>query len=239
MSAVLFNVAIGILTSVLSGTGVWAWQRLANVRRLARERRFLGISANRECIIVIGHQMQNTAGIHRADVNAVIEVGGMTNDLGGRFRVLAPDQYRESIGSQVEFCVNGPDANARTKGHMENYLRGVHFRPYRPGHRDSIAIVAGEEEFIRERDRQEYAILARIRIDRESRPLFLLAGQTAVTNHAAAFFLRSRIRQMDKEYGFDRNFCLILSVDQPMIYGHSAVRLKSDVTDVAFADPSE
>jgi hypothetical protein len=234
VSSVVVNVAIGLLTSIVSGGLVWVWQRLSRFRRQSRRAAFLGLSGAGECVIVIGHQMNNPHGIHRADVNALVEVASIVNDVGARFRILQPDQFQEGAGGCVEFCLNGPDSNSRTAGHLATHLPGVTFKPYEPGRRDSIAIAAGNLQFIRERTQREYVVLAKITPGPASRPVFLLAGQTAVANHAAAHYMRSNLDKMRRDYGVDRRFCLILAVDRPEVYGHESVRLERDISDLAF-----
>ncbi len=235
MSSVVVNVAIGLLTSVVSGSLVWTWQRIRNLRRQSRYAAFFGFSAARECVIVIGRQTNNPQGIHRADVSALVEVASIANDAGARFQIRQPDQFREGAGRQVEFCLNGPDANARTGGHMATYLPGVRFKPYERGRPDSIAVVAGDLEFIREPGRKEHVVLARIFPSPGARPIFLIAGQTAVTNLAAAHFIHSRVEELRREHSTDRNFCLVLAVELPEIYGHESVHLERDITGVAFS----
>ncbi len=234
MSSIVVNVAIGILTSVVSGSLVWSWQQVKRLQRKSRYHAFFGFSAARECVIIVGQQMNNPLGIHRSDVRALVEVASIATDGGVVFQIFQPDQFRGGIGGRVEFCIGGPYANHRTAGHMTTYLPGVRFKPYDRDRHDSIAIVAGNTEFICEANQREYVILARAFSFSRGRPLFLIAGQSGITNLAAAYFLRSQFDVLRRAYGADRRFCLVLRVDRPDVYGHESVHIASDVTEVAF-----
>jgi len=178
--------------------------------------------------------MNNPFGVQRSDVRALVEVASIANDGGVEFQIFQPDQFQGGIGSQVEFCIGGPFSNHRAAGHMATYLPGVSFTPYNRELPDSIAIVAGGSEFIREPNLREYVILARVFPNPSARPLFLIAGQTGVTNLAAAHFLRSRFEEMSRAHGVERAFCLVLRVERPDVYGHESVHVASDVTEIAF-----
>jgi hypothetical protein len=44
MSAVILNIAVGLITSVISGASVWAWGRARVTRRQRERARFFGLS---------------------------------------------------------------------------------------------------------------------------------------------------------------------------------------------------
>ena len=62
------------------------------------------------------------------------------------------------------------------------------------------------------------------------RPVFVLIGQTAVTNLAAARFLGANHRALRRTYGERADFCLVLRVVEPGAYGADRVELEADVT---------
>jgi hypothetical protein len=68
--------------------------------------------------------------------------------------------------------------------------------------------------------------------------VFVLAGQTAPANLAAARYLAARHRPLFHQFGPDRPFCLILRVVEPAVYGADFVELVADVTEVAFHPPA-
>ncbi|WP_041938793.1 MULTISPECIES: hypothetical protein [Frankia] len=235
MSSIVVNVAIGVPTSVVTGSLVWSWRRVEFLRRKGRYGAFFGLSGAGECAVVIGQQMNNPFGVQRSDVRALVEVASIANDGGTGFQIFQSDQFREGTGGRVEFCIGGPFANNRTAGHIATYLPGAGFTPYRRDQPDSIAIVAGGSEFVREPGLREFVIMARVFPSPGARPLFLIAGQTGVTNLAAAHYLRCRFEELRRAYGADRRFCLVLRLDRPDVYGHESVHLASDITATAFA----
>ncbi|WP_261574553.1 hypothetical protein [Frankia gtarii] len=162
-------------------------------------------------------------------------MASIASDGGTAFQIFQPDQFQGGIGGRVEFCIGGPFANGRTAGHITTYLPGASFTPYNRDQPDSIAIVAGSSEFVREPGLREYVILARVFPSPHARPLFLIAGQTGITNLAGAHFLRCQFEELRRTYGAERAFCLVLRVDRPDVYGHESVHIASDVTGTAFA----
>ena len=60
MSAVILNIAVSPITSVISGASVWAWDRARVTRRQRERARFFGLSPG------YGHNMTELA----ADVTA-------------------------------------------------------------------------------------------------------------------------------------------------------------------------
>jgi hypothetical protein len=85
----------------------------------------------------------------------------------------------------------------------------------------------------------EYVLLARLSDAERQRPAFLICGQTAITNHAAARYLASHHRGLLRRYGLQRVFCLLLKVVRSDAYGPDVVELVGDVTAEATSPPPD
>jgi len=92
-------------------------------------------------------------------------------------------------------------------------------------------------EFAGRPGEHEFALLARIAAGPGRRPLFVLAGQTATANLAAAYYLRSRAEELELEFSNKPSFCLILRVDAATVYGHELVEREADIS-AAIAPPT-
>lgn len=95
----------------------------------------------------------------------------------------------------------------------------------------------GNREFAGRPGEHEFALLARIAAGPNRRPLFILAGQTATANLAAAYYLRSRAEELDLEFSNKPSFCLILRVEAATVYGHELVEREADIS-AAVVPPS-
>ena len=65
--------------------------------------------------------------------------------------------------------------------------------------------------------------------------LFLICGQTGITNRAAASYLRDNYRQISPVHGAGENWCVVLRVLAPSVYGHQMTELAADVSASAFS----
>jgi len=95
----------------------------------------------------------------------------------------------------------------------------------------------GSREFAGRPGEHEFALLARVAAGPHRRPLFILAGQTATANLAAAYYLRSRAEELDLEFSNKPSFCLILRVEAATVYGHELVEREADIS-AAVVPPS-
>jgi hypothetical protein len=93
-------------------------------------------------------------------------------------------------------------------------------------------------EFAGRPGEHEFALLARIAAGPNRRPLFVLAGQTATANLAAAYYLRSRAEELSLEFSTKPSFCLILRVDAASVYGHELVEREADIS-AAIVPPTQ
>jgi hypothetical protein len=93
-------------------------------------------------------------------------------------------------------------------------------------------------EFAGRPGEHEFALLARIAGSPNRRPLFILAGQTATANLAAAYYLRSRAEDLAVEFSTKPSFCLILRVDAATVYGHELVEREADISAAVVPPPA-
>lgn len=98
-------------------------------------------------------------------------------------------------------------------------------------------IRVGDEAYAREPDAVEYALVAKIVRPGQERSMFLVCGQTAIANQAAAAYLVANHRRLARTHGFSGRFCLVLRVLDPTVYGAAMVEIVRDATVPAFALP--
>ncbi|GAA1181136.1 hypothetical protein F4556_004414 [Kitasatospora gansuensis] len=235
----LLNLVLGLLASAISAGLGWLAQTVRRRRRLGRVREFFGMPGGTECLLVVNRQSPaaSSKSVSRNDVYALMELAALVKECGAQADIVAHDQVRQGLGGKAEFCLGGPDSNERTAAHLRNWLPGAGFVT-EPGRTYSDTIMAGDELFRHEHDDEipkAYVLLARVHAAEGSRPVFLIAGQTATSNHAAVRYLTANHRQLARRYGRDGAFALVLRVINPHVYGPDVVELASDVTAKAFA----
>jgi hypothetical protein len=137
-------------------------------------------------------------------VAAALELGALVRAAGAEADILSPADAAEADADAVEFCVSGPDSNERTGAHLRRYLPMVEVVT-------RIGYQIGERRYPLERGRAEYVLVARV--CRPHRPhLFLICGQTGVTNRAGAAFLARHLPELRRRFGDGRSFGLVLKV---------------------------
>ena len=235
VSTALLNIVIGLVTCIISGGSVWLWQQGRNLRVLRRKTAFFGLKPGSVCLIVMANRPENPGMSSHDDVHALVEVGALAAEMGCLVSVRSPQEFRESNGDRTEFCIGGPDSNSRARGHLASYLPGISFRPYSPSRRDSIAIIAGGERFLRAPGDREYALVAKFTPQGSSSPVILICGQTAVTNRAAIAFLKNEYREVAKMITSTESFCIMIRVAAISTYGHQGASFERDVSATAFA----
>ncbi|MDH6580097.1 hypothetical protein [Kitasatospora sp. MAP5-34] len=243
MTDSVLNVLLGLVASAISAGLGWLAQTLRRRRRLGRVQEFFGMPAGTQCLLVVNHHTASTSSksVSRNDVHALMELAALVKECGARADIVAHDQVRQGLGGQAEFCLGGPASNQRTAAHLASWLPGVAFaaEPGRP-HLDTIAV--GDEKYRFELDpgasgAGTYVLLARLHAGPGSRPVFLIAGQTATANHAAVRYLTTNHRQLAHRHDADGTFALVLRVVNPGAYGPDVVELASDITAKAIAQP--
>ena len=234
--AAVRDLLVNLLASVVAGAAVWLGQRLVRYRRLARKRAFFGLDKGADCLLAVSrhaaspHQLS----VHRRDVEALVELATIARDCGGRADLAAEDDISQGIGRMTEFCVGGPQGNPRTAAHLRSILRGIRIDA---AEGRELPFSVGTATFRREPGRAEYVVLARVWGPAGGCPVFVLGGQTARTNLAAARFLAARYRQLHRRYGASKPFCLVLRIVEPDVYGVDFTEIAADATDEAFQPP--
>jgi hypothetical protein len=231
-----WNVLLNIVASAVTGVAVWLGQRALWRRRLERKRRFFGLRAGEDCVLVVNrhHSSPSERSVNRTDVSALLLLAGLLAECGARPQVLFHDQPTEGLGRKTEFCLGGPSSNARTAAHLRWGVPGLTMDTDRDP--EGLAIRVASETYRRERDVLEYAALARIAGPGHDRPVFVIAGQTAIANQGAVGYLESHWRELARTHGLNGSFCLVLRVLEPPVYGPNLVEVARDVTAAAF-DP--
>lgn len=229
------DLLVNLLASVVAGAAVWVSQRLLAYRRLARKRAFFGLDRNAECLLAVARHAASPHGlsVHRRDVAALVELATIVRECGGRAHLAPADDGPPGIGRMTEFCVGGPIGNTRTAAHLRWLLRGITVTAGDPAQGTKLSFSIDTTTFRRDPN-VAYAFLARARGPGGGHPVFVLGGQTARTNLAAARFLATEYRQLYRRYGASKRFCLVLRVVEPAIYGPDFTEVAADVTDAAF-----
>ena len=234
------DLSINLLASVVAGTVVWVGQYLLRYRTVSRRRAFFGLGPGHPGLLVVQRHTSSTQrhSVHRRDVEALVELATMARECGATVDVVSPDDMVAGFGRLTEFCVGGALGNARTAVHFRAFLPGVRQVPFaETGH--EFALSVGDDVYRAELGRTEYVLLARVRGREGARPVFIIAGQTATANRAAARFLTSRYRRLTRRHGVSKSFCVILRIVESEAYGSDFVEIVADVTDQAFDAPPQ
>lgn len=236
MSAVFLNVAIGLVTSVLSGGSVWAWQRARNIRILRRKETFFGLKPGAPCLIVMNHKYNAPGSTAQNDVQVMIKVATLASEIGSKISVRSCDEVQGINADHTEFCIGGANSNPRTIEYLANYLPGVALKPYSTTRRDSAAIVVGGQRFLFEHGKTEHALVAKFTPPASTRPVMIICGQRSIANRGAMEFLHRNYLTLMKNLASVDQFCLVAKIVSSNIYGHEMVELAGDVTTAAFTD---
>jgi hypothetical protein len=235
MSAALLNVVIGLVTSILSGGSVWAWQRIKTSRIVKRKKLLFGLKPGVTCLIIINNKAGNPGSTSRNDVYTMVEIVTLAHEIGCPVSIRPGDDFNESNGNRTEFCIGGSNSNPRTGGHLASQLPGVNYQPYHLSEPGTGAIIVGGQRFLLDRGSEEYALVAKFTPPESGRPVILICGQTSMANRAAMHFLSREYRNILKIVVSIDRFCLIIKAKSTTTYGYQAAELVSDVTASAFA----
>jgi hypothetical protein len=232
------DLLINLLASVVAGTVVWLTQRVLRYRRIARRRAFFGLDEDADCVLTVSRHASSTHehSVHRTDVAALVELATIAKECGARADLPPESRLRQGLGRVTEFCVGGPFGNARTAAHLRAIVPGVRFHKGDDQLLD-LPFSVGTVEFRREAGAVEYGVLCRAWGPDGGRPVFILGGQTARANLAAARFLAHRYRQLHREYGASKRFCVVLRIVEPAVYGPDFTEIAADLSDEAFTKP--
>ena len=226
---------LSLLSSVVAASAAWVGQWLLRYRRLARKRTFFGVTPGATCVLVTPRHFSppQAASVHRRDTAALVELGTIISECGGTSEIVSGDGELHGVGRLTEFCVGGPAANPRTYAHLSSILPGVGSEPDEAA--DGMPTLrVGTTVYPAASQRAEYVVLAKAYVPATPNPVFVLAGQTARSNLAAARFLASQHRKLLKSYGLKGCFCLVLKIVEPLAFGPDFVEIAGDVTADAF-----
>ncbi|MFJ3924587.1 hypothetical protein [Streptomyces sp. NPDC090022] len=227
------NIVLGVVATAISGGFGWFARTYLWRRGLRRKQAFFGLPTGSDCLFVVNRQMGGTEGsVHRHDAFALLEISALIKDCGATVQIVTHDGARQGFGERAEFCVGGPASNARTTAHLASMLPGVRVNLDTEPGPDRGAIHVGGETYRWEKGTVEHVLLARLTNTEGARPVFLISGQTAVSNQAAARYLaRHHERLAHRHRG--ASFALVLKVVNSQAYGPDVTELVADVTRAA------
>ncbi|MGG8406095.1 hypothetical protein ACM614_05500 [Streptomyces sp. 12297] len=233
MNEDLRNVLLGVIGTGVSGSLGWFARTYLWLRRLRRKQAFFGLPTGSDCLFVVNRQMGGTEGsVHRHDAFALLEISALIKDCGANVQIVTHDGARQGFGERAEFCVGGPASNLRTAAHLASMLPGVDVDTSTAEGPDRGALRVGGETYRWRKGVVEHVLLARLTTEEGARPVFLVSGQTAVSNQAAARYLARHHERLARRYG-SGPFVLLLKVVNSRAYGPDVTELVADVTAVA------
>ncbi|MEU9799127.1 hypothetical protein [Streptomyces sp. NPDC051000] len=224
------NIVLGVVATAISGGFGWFARTYLWRRTLRRKQAFFGLPSGSDCLFVVNRQMGGTEGsVHRNDAFALLEISALIKDCGANLQIVSQDTVRQGFGERAEFCVGGPVSNARTAAHLGSMLPGIRVDVSTAAGPDRGAIVVGGETYRWNKGLVDHVVLARLTTGPGSRPVFLISGQTAISNQAGARYLARNHRELARKYG-DDSFCVVLKVVNSDAYGPDVAELLADVT---------
>jgi hypothetical protein len=234
VSAVVLNIVIGLVTSVLSGGSVWAWRRAAIATSVHRKAAFFGLAPGSTCLVAMPNRWDRPGATSHNDVYALVEVVKLADELKCPTEMVPANQLHGGNGNRTEFCIGGPVSNPRTGALLAGYLPGVAMRDLNDGH-DPLAIIAAGQRFQwRDQRRYDYALVAKFTPAHSHAPVIIICGQTSISNRAAISFLRREYLSLAKRMASPDRFCLVLKISAVDGSSYQAVELAADVTTAAF-----
>ncbi|WP_328941777.1 hypothetical protein OG259_09030 [Streptomyces sp. NBC_00250] len=233
----LRNIVLGVLATGVSASFGWLGRTYFWRRKLRRKQEFFGLPSGSDCLLVVNRLAGSERGVHTTDVSALLELSALVKDCGARPRIVQHDTARQGLGEIAEFCIGGPYSNRRMAAHLPNLLPGLTMNVEQEPPEDRGMFTVAGETYRAESGVSEYVVLARVTRGEGGRPVFLLCGQAAVTNQAAARHLARHYQALAGTYGSDGSFALLLKVVNSQAYGPDVVELVADVTRAARTAP--
>ena len=231
------DLAVNLLASVIAGVAVWLSQRFVRVRRLDRLRAFLGVAVGLNCAVSVSRHAasSHSMSVHRRDVAAVVEVATLLRQCGASADVMVSDADLRGIGETTEFCIGGPSTNRRTAAHLARFVPGLTIEPFETDP-DGLTFHLAGQDFRRVPGAEEYVLIFRVPVTVQARqPLWIICGQTARSNHAAARYLSTESRVLARRYGRRGGFGLALRLVNPTTYDHKYVEQVAEFDEAEFA----
>ncbi|HEY0638236.1 MAG TPA: hypothetical protein VGD67_11370 [Pseudonocardiaceae bacterium] len=233
------DLAVNLLASAIAGVTVWLGQKAVRVRRLARLRAFLGAAAGARCTVAVARHAASPSpvSVHRRDLAAVVEVATLLRQCGASADVLVSDTDLRGVGDTTEFCIGGPIMNSRSAAHLARFAPALTIAPISEDP-DGMTMRLAGKEFRRVPGAEEYVLVLRIATAVGARlPLWVICGQTARSNHAAAHWLSTGSRALVRRHGTTGSFAVALKVVNPRAYDHHFVEVAAEFTAEDLAAP--
>lgn len=226
------DLAVNLLASAIAGLAVWLSQRLVRVRRLARLRAFVGAGVGADCTVAVSRHAasSHSMSVHRRDVAAVVEVATLLKQCGATADVIVSEADRRGIGDSTEFCIGGPSTNPRTAAHLARFVPALTIDSFQSDP-DGLTFHLAGKQFRRIPGVEEFVLVFRIPVQVGARrPLWVICGQTARCNHAAARYLAAQAPAMARTYDSRAGLAFALKVVNPAAYDHRYVELVAEFT---------
>lgn len=237
MTENLREIVLGVLAAGITTALGWFARTYLWRRRLRRKQGFFGLPRHSECLLVVNRDARGEWAVARHDVFALLELSSLIKDCGANADVITHDAAQQGFGERTEFCIGGAASNRRMAAHLQSLLPGaVMNTDVEPGP-DRSAFTIGDECYRLENGTSEHVLLARLTAGQNAgtRPVFLLCGQSSITNQAAGRYLARQYPRLIRKYGTGGNFCLLLRVVNSQAYGPDVIELVADVTRAATA----
>ena len=225
------DLLINLLASIIAGSAVWSAQRLLSYRRINRRRRFFGVRPDEEVLLHVSRHSSSPRpkSVHRDDVAALIELATTIKACGGLPVMMPAGEPASDRRRATEFCVGGPSSNPRVAAYLRTTLPGIVFSPF-DAETATLSFSVGQQRFDHVAGREEYALLVRMLGANSGHPVFLVMGQKAHTNLAAARYLAANVARLRKSYPKGADFCLVLKLREPATFGTDDIELVADLT---------
>jgi hypothetical protein len=164
-----------------------------------------------------------------------VEIATIIKECGGEADLIVSTGDRRGVGAMPEFCIGGPHGNKRTAAHLKRFVPGFKINTFEEDP-EGLTMFVGNERFRRVQGQEEFVLLIRvILLDGMTTPLWIICGQIANSNYAAARYLISHYGSLMKSYGTKRSFCLALRLIDSQTYGHNQLEVVGDFTGLAFS----
>lgn len=222
LTAILINLCAAFVGYVLA----LSWNKIKKFKENKLSEKIFGLSHNDKCRIITGSYYDLPNASSKRDVAALVEAASIANKMGADIIYEDSETDNLNVGDITEFCIGGPDSNSRTMVHISNYLKGIRaFSSKDEGKR--LFITTNTNEYSYRQSDKEHALLAKIYAKKDSKPLFIICGQTSQSNRAALYYLRNNYRMLFEKFGV-KQFYIILKLVSPTTYGYSMVELMEE-----------
>ena len=225
------DIVINIIASIIVGVAVWFWSKYRNEYSLRKKRNFYNIKRDQKIYLTINQYNQTKLMSHR-DISTLIDISKIPHDLDGDVMILPIDEVKFSPGEYVEFCIGGVDSNRRSELYLDEFFKNIYMNSYQS--QNSLRIEVGNDKFDYEKDRVVYSILAKFYPNKNTElPVFLICGQTSLSNKGAAYYLMNNYQELYKKHK-NNPFCYILMTKNFKSFGHKNVSLVKDVSEIVY-----